>query len=179
MVLPFKSHIAKLPAYKPPVVPPGAMRVVDLSSNENPLGPSPKAVAAVQKALGTINRYPDASGSALKAALAKRWGLTPSNVALSNGADEWVLLLCLSLVDPGNCPLVLLSFAWHRPFTALPGTACFAAVPEATCPGSAGQSPAAGSRWSPRRLSTGAGRDRSSPPDTRGYSRSHHGSGPL
>jgi histidinol-phosphate aminotransferase len=76
--------------------------VVDLSSNENPSGPSPKAVAALREALGTINRYPDASGTALKAALAEKWGLQPSNVALSNGADEWVLLLCLSLVDPGD-----------------------------------------------------------------------------
>ena len=43
MSLPFKPHIAKLPAYKPPTVPPGVERVVDLSSNENPLGPAPKA----------------------------------------------------------------------------------------------------------------------------------------
>jgi histidinol-phosphate aminotransferase len=102
MSLPFKSHIAKLPAYKPPTVPPGVERVVDLSSNENPLGPSPKAVAALRGALGTIHRYPDASGTALKAALADRWEVSPANVALGNGADEWVLLLCLSLVDAGD-----------------------------------------------------------------------------
>jgi len=102
MSLPFKSHIATLPAYRPPIVPPGVKRVVDLSSNENPLGPSPKAVAALQKALGTVNRYPDASGAALKSALAAKWGLSPANVALSNGSDEWVLLLCLSLTEPGD-----------------------------------------------------------------------------
>ncbi|MFQ6102625.1 MAG: histidinol-phosphate transaminase [Anaerolineae bacterium] len=102
MTLPFKPHIARLPAYKPPTAPPGVERVVDLSCNENPLGPSPKAVAALQQAVGTVNRYPDAAGTALKAALAEKWGLSPANVALSNGSDEWVLLLCLSLTDPGD-----------------------------------------------------------------------------
>jgi histidinol-phosphate aminotransferase len=102
MNLPFKPHITKLPAYKPPSAPPGVERVVDLSSNENPLGPSPKAMAALQAAVGTVNRYPDAAGTALKAALAEKWGLDPANVALGNGADEWVLLLCLSLLEPGD-----------------------------------------------------------------------------
>jgi histidinol-phosphate aminotransferase len=102
MDLPFKPHIAKLPAYKPPSVPPGMERVIDLSSNENPLGPSPKAMAALQAAVGTVNRYPDASGAALKAALAEKWDLSPTNIALGNGADEWVLLLCLSLLEPGD-----------------------------------------------------------------------------
>ncbi|MBN1812255.1 MAG: histidinol-phosphate transaminase [Anaerolineae bacterium] len=100
--MPFKPHIAKLPAYKPPSVPPGVERVIDLSSNENPLGPSPKAMAALQAAVGTVNRYPDASGAALKAALAEKWGLSLANIALGNGADEWVLLLCLSLLEPGD-----------------------------------------------------------------------------
>ncbi|MFQ6059579.1 MAG: histidinol-phosphate transaminase [Anaerolineae bacterium] len=102
MTLPFKPHIARLPAYKPPTAPPGVERVVDLSCNENPLGPSPKAVTALQQAVGTVNRYPDAAGTALKAALAEKWGLSPANVALSNGSDEWVLLLCLSLTNPGD-----------------------------------------------------------------------------
>jgi histidinol-phosphate aminotransferase len=105
MNLPFKPHIAKLPVYRPPTVPPGVERVVNLSSNENPLGPSPRAVAALREVVGgdcIVNRYPDAAGTALKAALADKWGLSPANVALSNGADEWVLLLCLSLADPGD-----------------------------------------------------------------------------
>ena len=102
MKLPFKPHIAQLPAYKPPTVPPGVQRMVDLSSNENPLGPSPKAVAALREAAGTVNRYPDAAGTALKAALARHWDLSPSNIALANGADEWVLLLCMSLLNPGD-----------------------------------------------------------------------------
>jgi histidinol-phosphate aminotransferase len=102
MSLPLKPHIAELPVYKPPTAPPSVERVVDLSTNENPLGPSPKAVAALREAVGTVHRYPDAAGTALKAALADKWGLSPANVALSNGSDEWVLLLCLSLTDPGD-----------------------------------------------------------------------------
>ena len=102
----FKPHIATLPAYKPPVVPPGVGPVVDLSSNENPLGPSPKAVAALHGAADGVNRYPDACGTALKLALANKWDLRPSNVALANGADEWVLLLCISLLDPGDQVIV-------------------------------------------------------------------------
>ena len=102
MSLPFKPQIAALPIYKPPTVPPGVKRAVDMSSNENPLGPSPRAVAALREAVGTVNRYPDAAGTALRTALAHKWGLSPENVALGNGADEWVLLLCLSLANPGD-----------------------------------------------------------------------------
>ncbi|MFN2133537.1 MAG: pyridoxal phosphate-dependent aminotransferase, partial [Anaerolineae bacterium] len=100
MSLPFKPHIAKLPAYKPPSVPPGVARVVDLSSNENPLGPSPRAMAALREAVATVNRYPDASGTDLKAALAGKWDLSPEQIALGNGADEWMLLLCLAFAGP-------------------------------------------------------------------------------
>jgi histidinol-phosphate aminotransferase len=76
--------------------------VIDLSSNENPLGPSPKAMDALRAAVGTAHRYPDASASDLKAALAERYGLSTANLAIGNGADEWVLLLCLSLLEPGD-----------------------------------------------------------------------------
>lgn len=102
MPLQFKPYIAALPAFKPPVAPVDVSPIIDLSSNENPLGPSPKAVAAVLRAAETVNRYPDATGSALRVALAHKWGLSSTNVALGNGADEWLLLLCLSFVYPGD-----------------------------------------------------------------------------
>lgn len=102
MGLPFKSHIAELPTHRPPAAPPGVEQVVNLSHNENPLGPSPKAMAALREATGTVNRYPDATGAALKAALAGKWGLSPANVALGNGADECLSLLCLGLTNPGD-----------------------------------------------------------------------------
>lgn len=102
MSLPLKPYIATLPAYKPPRVPPGVERVVDLSSNENPLGPSPLAMDALREAVATVHRYPDASGTDLKAALADRWGLRPQQIALGNGADEWMLLLCVAFAGPGD-----------------------------------------------------------------------------
>jgi histidinol-phosphate aminotransferase len=117
MSLRFKPYIGKLPAYKPPSVPSGVARVVDLSSNENPLGPSPKAVAALRAAAETVHRYPDAPATALRVALADKLGLSPTNVALSNGADEWVILACLALLDPGDEVVVargtFVSYAWR------------------------------------------------------------------
>lgn len=102
MGLPFKPHIRKLPAYKPPTAPAGVERLVDLSSNENPLGPSPMAVAAMRDALRTVNRYPDASCRKLRSALAEKLGVEPAHVAIGNGADEWVILLCLAMLEPGD-----------------------------------------------------------------------------
>jgi histidinol-phosphate aminotransferase len=102
MSLPLKPHIAKLPAYKPPTPPQGVERLIDLSSNENPLGPSPLAMAAMREAVGSVHRYPDASSSDLKAAVAQKLGLQPTNIAIGNGADEWVILLCLAMLEPGD-----------------------------------------------------------------------------
>jgi histidinol-phosphate aminotransferase len=117
MSLRFKPYIGKLPAYKPPSVPPGVERTVDLSSNENPLGPSPKAVAALRAAAETVHRYPDAPATALRVALAEKLGLGAANVALGNGADEWVILICLALLDPGDEVIAargtFVSYAWR------------------------------------------------------------------
>jgi len=63
-------------------------KVVKLASNENPLGPSPKSVLAIQKTLQGLHRYPDASGFRLKEALSKRLKLTPSSFILGNGSNE-------------------------------------------------------------------------------------------
>jgi len=63
----FKEHIRGLPAYKPARLLGGpATAVVKLSSNENPLGPSPKAIAALQAAIGQAHRYPDSGSLALR-----------------------------------------------------------------------------------------------------------------
>lgn len=66
----------------------GLTDVVKLASNENPLGPSPQAVAAVMSAVGAMNIYPDAGGHALKTKLASRFGVSFENVMLGNGSDE-------------------------------------------------------------------------------------------
>jgi histidinol-phosphate aminotransferase len=99
----FKDYIATLPPYKPPKLirkqPEG---VVKLSSNENPLGPSPKAIAAIQAAAAQVHRYPDAGSAALRQALAERFDLTPEVVLCTNGSDEMVMLLCLAFLREGD-----------------------------------------------------------------------------
>lgn len=66
----------------------GLRDVVKLASNENPLGPSPAAVAAAQSALPGIARYPDGNGFALKAALAQRHGVAMNQLTLGNGSND-------------------------------------------------------------------------------------------
>src|SRR5437868_5469064 len=63
-------------------------RVIKLASNENPLGPSPKALAAIKKALGGLNRYPDSSGYRLKHALARHIEAEANEIVLGNGSND-------------------------------------------------------------------------------------------
>lgn len=68
----------------------GLTRIIKLASNENPLGPSPKAVAAISQALGELHLYPDANSTALKADLAARFNLSTDQIAVGNGSDELI-----------------------------------------------------------------------------------------
>ncbi len=61
--------------------------MIKLASNENALGPSPRAVAAMKRAMTTIHRYPDASGLNLRSKLAKRFQVKPDNVILGAGSE--------------------------------------------------------------------------------------------
>ncbi len=69
---------------------PGAVK---LASNENPRGPSPKAVASIAATAATLNRYPDGGAHKLRAALAHRWKVEADQVILGNGSDEVLGLL--------------------------------------------------------------------------------------
>ena len=75
---------------------------IKLASNENPLGPSPKAVAAVKKALEGLNRYPDGSGFYLSQALAKKFKVELSQIILGNGSNELLELAVRAFVQPGD-----------------------------------------------------------------------------
>lgn len=98
-----KPEIANLPAYKSPqLIGRISGELTKLSSNENPLGPSPLALAALQGALAGIHRYPDSSALALRTAIATHTDMAPESVICSNGSDELVLLLCLALLRPGD-----------------------------------------------------------------------------
>lgn len=66
----------------------GLDSVIKLASNENPLGPSPKAVEALREAAGEVHLYPDGNGYYLKQAIAKRFRIGADRIALANGSDE-------------------------------------------------------------------------------------------
>ncbi len=99
----YKTNIQQLPAYKPAkLIARQNADVVKLSSNENPLGPSPMALTAMQAALADVHRYPDASAAALRQALGAHVGLGMEQVTCANGSDELILLLCLAFLNPGD-----------------------------------------------------------------------------
>lgn len=80
----------------------GLERVVKLASNENPLGPSPKAMSAMEKALNDIKLYPDGSAHYLKEALAEHWGVNQTQLFLGNGSDEIIAFLALAFINSGD-----------------------------------------------------------------------------
>jgi histidinol-phosphate aminotransferase len=77
----------------------GLTDVIKLASNENPLGPSPKVVAALQEALMGLNFYPDAQAYTLSRAIAARRGVEPDMVRVGNGADGLIRELCVSYLN--------------------------------------------------------------------------------
>ena len=76
--------------------------VIKLASNENALGPSPKAVAALKQAAGALNRYPDAACAELRAKLAKKLRVPIESLIVGNGSDELIVLALRAFVDPGD-----------------------------------------------------------------------------
>jgi histidinol-phosphate aminotransferase len=63
-------------------------RIIKLASNENPLGPSPKALAAMQRVLAQLHLYPDGNAFYVKRRLAEKLGVEPANLILGNGSNE-------------------------------------------------------------------------------------------
>ncbi len=80
----------------------GISNAIKLASNENPFGPSPKALEAIQKWLPKLHRYPDGSGYYLKNKLADLYSIAPYNLVLGNGSNEIIDLLVRVLVRPGK-----------------------------------------------------------------------------
>lgn len=101
-------HLQSLPVYQPgrPIeevarelgLAPAS--IIKLASNENPLGPSRLAAAAMRKALAEIHLYPDGSAFYLKQKLAAKLGLTPGHLVLGNGSNEILELLGHALLGP-------------------------------------------------------------------------------
>lgn len=80
----------------------GLSRVIKLASNENPLGPSPKALAAMRKAAAKVNLYPDSNSFYLKKAVAAAAGLSPENVVTGNGSDELIDIVMKTFLEDGE-----------------------------------------------------------------------------
>lgn len=73
--------------------------IIKLASNENPLGPSPKALEAIRKNLSAINRYPDSNSFYLKRKLAGFLNLKALNIVLGNGSDELIDIIIKAFVE--------------------------------------------------------------------------------
>ena len=80
----------------------GLTDVIKLASNENPLGASPKVLAALHTALDEINYYPDAQSYYLREALNRRLGLPADQIALGNGADGLIREVCVAYLEEGD-----------------------------------------------------------------------------
>ncbi len=80
----------------------GVERVIKLASNESALGPSPLAVAALDKAAADSHRYPDGGSTALREALADQHDLDPARIVCGAGSDELITLLCRAYAGPGD-----------------------------------------------------------------------------
>ncbi len=76
--------------------------IIKLASNENPFGPSPKALAAAQQALLQGELYPDGGCFALRRKLAEVWGLAPGQFAIGNGSNEVIELIGHAFLRPGD-----------------------------------------------------------------------------
>ncbi len=76
--------------------------IIKLASNENPLGPSPKAVTAMQAALTELHRYPDGGAWELSGKLSQKLGVTRDQIILGNGSNEIIEFLGQAFLQPGT-----------------------------------------------------------------------------
>ena len=81
---------------------PGGLKPAKLSSNETPLGPSPKAIEAFRSAAGALERYPDGQATILREAIARRYGLDAARIVCGSGSDELLGLLARGYLGPGD-----------------------------------------------------------------------------
>jgi histidinol-phosphate aminotransferase len=108
--LPIYPFLKTLPTYQPgrPIeevarelgLP--AASIIKVASNENPFGPSPLALAAMQKSLSGVNLYPDGNAFYLKQKLAAKLGVEPANLILGNGSNEIIEFVSHALLAPGD-----------------------------------------------------------------------------
>jgi histidinol-phosphate aminotransferase len=76
--------------------------IIKVASNENPLGPSPKAIEAMKEAAEGVHVYPDGGGYKLRTAIAEKFGLGRENIILGNGSNEIIELIGHGFLNPGD-----------------------------------------------------------------------------
>ena len=112
--------------------------LLELGSNESPLGPGPAARAAAAAALADLERYPDPFGQALREALARGLGLGPDNILLGNGSHELLMQVAQVFAGPdagvaasqfGFAVYAIAAQAAGAPFAAAPAFATDAPMP--------------------------------------------------
>jgi histidinol-phosphate aminotransferase len=110
MSLPLNPFLKTLPTYQPgrPIeevareLGLAADSIIKVASNENPFGPSPLALAALQKAIAGVNLYPDGNAFYLKQKLAAKFGVEPAHLVLGNGSNEIIEFVGHALLAPGT-----------------------------------------------------------------------------
>lgn len=85
----------------------GLERVIKLASNENPLGPSPAAIKAVQTAVSSMHLYPDPGHFEMLQKVGLKWKIPTDRLAFGNGSDELIDLLCRIYCEPGQAVLTI------------------------------------------------------------------------
>ena len=107
MTITFSEKLARIPGYQAGV-PKGkapeaiaASDIAQLASNESPLPPHPEVVAAIERAAGAMNRYPDPGATLLRRRVAERFEVSSGEVAVANGSCELLLAGAVALCEPG------------------------------------------------------------------------------
>ena len=139
MSLPLSSFLKTLPVYQPgrPIeevarelnLP--ANSIIKVASNENPFGPSPLALAAMQKSLSGVNLYPDGNAFYLKQKLAAKLGVETANLILGNGSNEIIEFVSHALLSgTGILPVQTNETGWKPvPPDVVVSQFCFAIYP--------------------------------------------------
>jgi histidinol-phosphate aminotransferase len=105
--------------------------IIKVASNENPFGPSPLAIAAMQKAIAGVNLYPDGNAFYLKQKLAAKLGIEPANLILGNGSNEIIEFVAHALLSgTGILPVRNDETGWKPvPQDVVVSQFCFAIYP--------------------------------------------------
>jgi len=129
MALEINERIRAIPIYPAAESYGNDADLVKLASNETPWAPHPAVLEAVQRELGTLNRYPDPDKAALRRRLAERHDLSPGQVAVGNGSCELLLSAAEAMLEPG----AEIVYAWPS-FSMYPHLAAMTGARAVTVP---------------------------------------------